>query len=265
MKLDQINIYPIKSCSGIDLLEGEVQDRGFPLDRRWMLIDSKGIFISQRNSPRLSLIKIELKGDQLLVSYPGMDHLRIRIGVSESVLVKTQIWDDTVEAYWIGSEADDWFSQALNRTLKLVFMDDKISRPLAYEHLPQHKAFEVSFADAYPYLLTNQASLEDLNQRLEYPIGMDRFRSNLSVSGFDAFAEDHWKKIKIGDVEFQVVKPCARCQVTTIDQMTGKASKEPLKTLATYRKHKGKVLFGMNLIALTRGIIRTNDLVYILN
>lgn len=262
--LDQISIYPIKSCAGINLNHSEVEDRGFPLDRRWLLIEENGAFISQRNSPKLGQIIISHHRDHLLVSSAGKGSLTLELESSSFTQVKAQIWKDTVQGNWISHECDAWFSEILERRVRLVHMNREVRRPLAKSYLPHNRSFEVSFADGYPYLLTNQESLRDLNGRLDHPIPMDRFRSNLVVSGFEAFAEDHWKHIRIGGVEFLVVKACARCVVTTIDQESGMASKEPLKTLATYRKQNGKVNFGMNLIALNTGSVNKGDLVVIL-
>jgi|FLOH01.1.fsa_nt_gi uncharacterized protein len=257
--LDQIWIYPIKSCSGIHLNSSEVEDRGFPLDRRWLLIEENGTFISQRNSPKLGQIKISYHQDHLHITSAGKDALTLEFSAATPTKIEAQIWKDTVQGSWISKECDAWFSDILNRPVRLVHMNSEVHRPLENPALPSNRTFEVSFADGYPYLLTNQASLDDLNGRLDQPIPMDRFRSNLVVSGFEAFAEDSWKRISIGAVEFLVVKPCARCLVTTIDQESGIASKEPLKTLATYRKQNGKVNFGMNLIALTRGVVSRGD------
>ncbi len=262
--LDEISIYPIKSCSGIKLNSSEVEDRGFPLDRRWLLVEENGTFISQRSTPKLGQIKISHLEDNLLVSCVGKESLTLEIKSSLSTQIETHIWKDTVQGNWISTDCDAWFSDILGRSVRLVHMSRDVHRPLEKSYLPSNRSFEVSFADGYPYLLTNQASLDDLNGRLNQPIPMDRFRSNLIVSGFAAFAEDRWKRMRIGKVEFLVVKPSARCVVTTIDQKSGIASREPLKTLATYRKQEGKVMFGMNLIALGSGNVRVGDEVSIL-
>ncbi len=263
--LDQISIYPIKSCSGIQLESARVESRGFPLDRRWMLIEANGDFISQRNTPQLGQFQISVHDNHLHVQFSDKSPLKIQMELSKSTIRESRIWKDNVSGKEVSNVCDDWFSEILNRQVHLIHMDESVSRPLIKESLPQDRSFEVSFADGYPYLLTNQASLDDLNQRLTTHIPMDRFRSNLVVSGFEAFAEDDWKQISIGDVVFQVVKPCARCHVTTIDQKSGIQSKEPLKTLASYRKQDGKVMFGMNLIALTQGTVTHNDPVKVLN
>ncbi len=264
-KLDQISIYPIKSCGSIQPVSAEVLDRGFKLDRRWLLIDESGIFISQRNTPELSQISLQLEGKDLVVRHQNADSMVLPLNVSTQTLQKATIWNDTVEGVHLGVSYDQWFSEILGKKVQLIFMSDDVHRPLNKNRLPQDRSFEVSFADGYPYLLTSQSSLDDLNHRLTQPVPMERFRANLVVSGFTAFAEDGWEKIRIGSVEFLVVKPCARCQITTIDQKTGSASKEPLKTLATYRKKDGQVLFGMNLVALGSGTVHQDDTVTIIS
>ncbi|MCF7823611.1 MAG: MOSC domain-containing protein [Candidatus Marinimicrobia bacterium] len=262
--LKKITIYPIKSCAGIDLPASDVEARGFPLDRRWLIIEENGTFISQRNAPQLGQIKISATENQLIINYMGKSPLIVDQSTPSDKRIEAQIWKDSVQSLWLSSEYDAWFSEIIGRSVHLVQMDKQVHRPLEKESLPAGRTFEVSFADGYPYLLTNQSSLDDLNDRLSQPIPMDRFRSNLVVCGFPAFTEDHWKRIRIGDVEFLVVKPCGRCQVTTIDQKTGESSKEPLKTLASYRKQNGKVMFGMNLVALSEGRIKINTPVHIL-
>ena len=263
-KLDQISIYPIKSCSGINLQASQVLDRGFPLDRRWLLVDEKGQFISQRTTALLGQIIISLDGDQIQANYPGKSPLSLDLNIRGNVRHMAMIWKDKVDGFWVSQECDAWFSEVLEQPVHLIHMNDDVHRPLVKNNLPQDRSFEVSFADGYPYLLTSQSSLNDLNSRLTSPVPMDRFRSNLVVSGFDAFAEDGWQRIGIGEVEFMVAKACARCQVTTINQKTGAASKEPLKTLATYRKQDGKVMFGMNLVALSSGSVHLDDPILII-
>ena len=262
--LRQLVTYPIKSCAGINLETSEVFGRGLALDRRWLLIEDNGDFVSQRTSPLLGQIKLSVQNEQLKVSYPDKDSLFLDLNVTGSTHRHAKIWKDQVKGLWLNQDYDDWFSAILGRQVHLLHMNQTVQRPLIKESLPANQNFEVSFADGYPYLLTSDASLADLNQRLALPIPMDRFRANLVVNGFEAYAEDYWKQIRIGDVEFLVVKPCARCQVTTIDQSTGKYSKEPLKTLASYRKKDGKVMFGMNLVALNGGRVSIGDPVHIL-
>ncbi len=165
---------------------------------------------------------------------------------SDTVLL-AQVWDDEVEAVAVSEKADRLLSKWLNREVKLVMMPDWASRPVDPNYTQNGE--NVSFADGYPVLLIGQASLDDLNARLQVPVSMIRFRPNLVVRGADAYAEDSWKDITIGSTNFKGVKPCGRCVLTTIDPSTGQAGTEPLKTLATYRKQNNKVLFGMNLLA----------------
>lgn len=263
-RLTGINVFPIKSCQGISPDHAEVEARGFPLDRRWMLIDETGKFLTQRHEPGLREIHVEDCPDSLLINCRDLPPLAVPKELPSGTLMSSRVWDDHVEGLHVSEEADEWFSQALGQPVKLTHMDQTIVRKLEKDRLPQDRSFEVSFADGYPYLLTNQSSLDDLNSRLTHPVGMDRFRSNIIVEGFEPFAEDDWKHIQIGEAEFLVVKPCARCVVTTIDQGTGVRSKEPLRTLSKFRNIGGKAMFGMNMVVHKKGPITLGDEVIIL-
>ena len=167
------------------------------------------------------------------------------------------IWDDNVSATHVSEESDDWFSNFLQRPVKLVFMSETGERSVDTKYADNNE--QVAFADAFPYLLISQASLDDLNSRLSTRVPMNRFRPNLVISGTKPFEEDTWSKIKIGEIYFKVAKPSARCIITTIDQQTGLRNKDPLHTLSTYRTVNNKILFGQNLIALNEGALKVND------
>jgi uncharacterized protein len=199
----------------------------------------------------------------LLISAPRMAPLELPLrpsqptkgegaGGSPDTPLEVEIWGDRVQAVASFPEADHWFSKALGRPCRAVFLPDGVRRNTDPEFAPGH---EVGFADGYPFLLTSVESLADLNRRLPRPVPMDRFRANLVVQGGTAHAEDTWQEFRIGDVSFQVVKPCARCVVTTVDQESGKKGPEPLRTLATYRKRSGKVYFGQNLVHDGEGLL----------
>lgn len=168
-----------------------------------------------------------------------------------------EVWGDRCLAWSMGNDARIWFSTMLGTPCELVYMPDESDRPT--DHGAFGRENQVSFADSYPFLLISEASLADLNQRLDTPIPMNRFRPNLVVSGCDAFSEDHWTEIRIGNVPFQVAKSCSRCTIPTVDQATGKRSPEPLKTLATYRHWDGQIWFGQNLIHHTLGTLNVGD------
>jgi uncharacterized protein len=254
MRLEAIFRYPIKSCRGTPVGRAEIGRRGIRGDRRWMVADPEGGLISQRTRPRLALIEPRLGDEELVVRAPGMEPLRLERR-REGPAVEVEIWGNRCSALDQGDEAAEWFGSFLESRVRLLRQGDEDLRPVdpAYARSPGDR---VSFADGYPLLLTGTASLDALNARLADPLPMDRFRPNLVVSGAGAFEEDDWTGVRIGEVEFHVVKPCARCVVTTVDQATGTKGQEPLRTLATFRKNvpggnKGKanaVYFGQNLI-----------------
>ncbi len=262
MHLTGIFIYPIKSLGGISLTESTVQREGLQFDRRWMLLDATGQFLTQRKLPEMALLQPAIKGDRLRVT-----HRNGHSGMLEFFLDQTEdspafpvrVWDDEVAARSVGGDADEWFSQALRTPCQLVRIEENAMR---YD-LKSKGGKYVSFADGHPFLIVGEASLEDLNRRLDTPLPMNRFRPNLVFSGGQPFEEDTWANFTIGSVHFKNVKPCIRCTVPTIDQQTGKvAGAEPLRTLATFRKVGNEVKFGMN-VALpeTQGeaIIRLGD------
>ncbi|TFV94737.1 MOSC domain-containing protein [Algoriphagus kandeliae] len=257
--IQDIYIYPIKSLGGIRLNEATVEEKGFRYDRRWMLIDEEGVFVSQRSFPKLALLQVELSQDALKV-FPKHDpgnFLLIPFDQEGEESVEVVVWDDTMTAKLVDAKFDRWFSDFLGKHVRLVKMPESTRRLVSPKYAVRGEA--VSFADGMPYLLIGEESLNDLNQKLEKPVSMDRFRPNLVFSGGKPFQEDTFKKIKIGSVDFQVVKPCARCVLITVDQETGIKSKEPLRTLSSYRTKGNKVLFGQNMVALGEGVVKIGD------
>ena len=257
--IQDLFIYPIKSVGGIRLNEAKVEERGFEFDRRWMLIDENGKFLSQRTYPQMALLKVEIEAESLKVfhaSYPT-DFVQIPFNEKGKELLSVTVWDDQMPAQLVNSSLDQWFSNVLGTNVRLVKMPLSTERKVDPKYAVNGES--VSFADGMPYLLIAQESLNDLNEKLVTPVPMDRFRPNIVFSGGDAFIEDSWSEIQIGEVKMQVVKPCARCVMTTIDQETGIKNAEPLKTLATYRKVGNKILFGQNVVALSNGTIKVGD------
>ncbi|MFC4873632.1 MOSC domain-containing protein [Negadavirga shengliensis] len=260
MKITHIYIYPIKSLGGISLSACKAEAAGFEYDRRWMLVDGSGRFLSQRSHHGMALLQSELTGDTLKVFHKQCQTLEFEFGLSQTSGKKlmVRIWDDTLEADLVSPDADGWFSEVLGFNARLVaFPKSGTTRKIGKKYRVDDG--QVSFADSMPYLLIGQASLDDLNTRLEKKIGMDRFRPNLVFSSDMPFIEDDWSGLKIGEVTFRVSKPCARCVMTTIDQKTGKKGKEPLRSLSTYRKTHDKILFGQNLIAMDAGTVSVGD------
>ena len=263
MFISEINVYPIKSLGGISLKSSIVEERGLQFDRRWMLIDEKNRFLTQREFPKMATLNVEILKKNLRVSDNGNETV-IAFEPKTDETANVKIWSSRCQAKIYERETNEWFSSVLETNCKLALMPDETRRQVNYFYAV-HKDDAVSFADGYPFLLIGESSLEDLNLRLETPVPMNRFRPNFVVSGTEAFAEDNWKQIKIGNVIFHVVKPCGRCVMTTINQESGeKNSVEPLRTLAAYRipkrSIKKKILFGQNLIAENTGeTIRVGD------
>ncbi len=262
MILSEINIYPIKSAKGISVQSAFVERRGIQFDRRWMVVDSSGVFLSQRGFPRLALISTHLGSDTLHVNAPGMSPLTLALNPSGAGSIRVHVWDDAVDAISVGDEAQKWFSTYLDMPSRLVFMPENSIRHVEPEFALHNDI--VSFADGFPLLLISQHSLDDLNNRLVTPVPMNRFRPNVVVNDSSAFAEDRWKKIRIGTMLFYIVKPCSRCITTTVDQETGIQGKEPLATLSQFRKVDGNVLFGQNLIPENVGTITVGDRIEII-
>ena len=255
--LSGLYVYPIKSCAGIPLEASEVDERGLRHDRRWMLVDETGCFMSQRRFERMALIGIRIESDGLLVDAPGMPSLEVPLRPPDSTLLLASVWDDLVEGLTVGDDADLWFSEFLDVGCKLVYLPDESMRLVDPTY--GGPGDRVGLADAFPFLLISEASLSDLNSRLEHPVPMNRFRPNVVVRGSEPFAEDGWRLVRIGSITLRVVKPCARCAIITVDQRTAEVDKEPLRTLARFRKVGKKVLFGQNLIHDGTGTLRTGD------
>jgi uncharacterized protein len=247
--------YPIKACRGFEVDSAQVERMGLQRDRRMMVVTSKGEFLTQREYPRLALVTPKLDDGCLELSAPNYDSLQLGIQTSGTPWL-VDIWKSKgVQAIDQGEEAADWFSDWLGTGVRLVHIADGYQRRVN-EKWAVHDDDHTGFADGYPILLTSEEGLQDLNSHLNAPIPMNRFRPNIVVMGCEPFAEDTWNRIKIGDVELAVIKPCARCEVTTIDKETLERSKEPLKTLGRYRKQKLGAIFGQNVIPLNEGNLR---------
>jgi len=256
--LTQINIYPIKSLGGISLQSATVEERGLQYDRRWMLVDEQNKFITQRLHPKMALLKVEINNDLLTIKHKQnkLSPLTIPLLPYDDEEINVQIWKDNVTALKYSHDANDWFTEAIDFKCQLVYMPDSTKRKVDPKYA---KNKMVSFADGYPFLIIGEESLNDLNERLEEPLPMTRFRTNFVFGGGKPFDEDNWKTIKIGNMVFHSTKSCSRCVITTINQNTGITGKEPLKTLATFRQKDNKVMFGMNLIADGFGKVTVGD------
>jgi len=289
MKISEINIYPIKSLKGISLSESVVEKRGLRFDRRWMLTDPDGMFFTQREVPKMAAVTVRVESGELIVESNGSGEIAIPFEPDRGMFQNVTVWQSDVAGEVYVGEVSEWFSDVLQRKCQLVLMPEKSHRHVSSMFDTGEDI--VSFADGYPLLLIGEGSLEHLNQRLldkygdesddvKLPVPMNRFRPNVVVQGSEPFEEDRWAKIKIGEAIFRVVKPCARCVMTTVDQAKGEFDgKEPLKTLASYRLAKqvfpdtyeslGQtatgVLFGENLIPENPGTtINLDDAIEIL-
>ena len=253
--------YPIKSCHGTSLEAAVVGPRGISADRQWMVVDAEGRFLTQRELPRMSLVSPQL-GESLEISAPGMPPLSVSLDAAGD-RTKVTVWADRVEAIDQGNEAAAWLSTFLDVRCRLVRIADDTVRRADQQFAGAND--QVGFADGYAFLLTSLASLDDLNRRLASPLPMNRFRPNIVIDGVEPFEEDTWKRIRIDGIEFSIVKPCARCVTTTVDQRTAERSKEPLRTLATFRHVPGRgVMFGQNLVHHGTGTIRVGSAAEIL-
>jgi uncharacterized protein len=259
LRLTGINIYPIKSCRGIALSEWETDTFGLRFDRRWMVVDETGTFITQRTHPRMALVAVRVGDDVLQIDAPGMPTLETPLRPAAAVVTQVVVWNFAGPSTWLGEAAAIWFTEFLGTACSLVHMGDDVVREANPVFAPE--ATRVSFADGYPLLLISEESLADLNSRLSQPLPMNRFRPNLVVAGAEPYAEDGWGKLEIGGMPLQVVKPCFRCAITTTDQVTTERGREPLRTLATYRRLNGEVMFGQNVVHETIGRLRVGDTV----
>jgi uncharacterized protein len=258
--LSEIHIHPVKSCRGTSLDSVSFDRWGLLGDRRWMIVDQTGRFVSQRTEPRLALVVPRLSSEVLLLEAPGQPPLQLPAGEAGGEERTVSIWDDTCRARDQGDPAAEWLSRYLGHPVRLVRMDSDFQRPVENGIDSQ-----VCFADAFPVLILSEASLEALNSRLASPLPMNRFRPNLVVGGSAPFAEDGWRRIRVGQAVLRLIRPCIRCVTTTVDQATGETGKEPLTTLATFRRAEGGVIFGQNAVHEQGGPIRVGDPVEVLS
>jgi len=255
--------YPIKSVAGEVLAQGSVMFEGFEYDRRWMIVDNVGKFISQRKHRKMALIKSQIIESYLYLTIPNQPVQKLELA-SNKIWMEVSIWKDKVNSLVVDEHIDNLLSEYLGIQCHLVVMSDDEPRQI------NDSAGEgyVSFADAFPYLLIGTASLEKLNNKLAQPVTMENFRPNIVINTTKANEEDDWYEIQVGEVRFRNVKLCSRCILITVNPETGERyeHREPLKTLADYRKvETGEIMFGCNLLALNEGIIRNGDEIEVLS
>jgi uncharacterized protein len=262
--VDGLSIYPVKALRGTALTASAVAIWGLDHDRRWMVVQPDGRFLTQREIPAMACIGAHASPGALTLAVDGGGALRVPVPAPPARRRQVQVWRDQLPALDAGPDAAAWLSDVLGLPCGLVYLEDPWSRPLdpAYA-LPGDRAL---FSDGFPVLLACTASLDALNAALPSAIDMGRFRPNIVVSGSTAWEEDRWRRIRIGGITFRVAKPCTRCVVTTVDQRTGLRpdKSEPLRTLGRIRRTAAGVMFGQNLIPDGPGRIAIGDAIEIL-
>jgi len=271
LRLTALHLYPVKSCCGVAVPAAAVDGLGFVGDRRFLVVDAEGKFLTQRVQPRMALIETALTPDELTLSSAAHGSVSVPLQLkNQNPEPKTVvIWRDTVTADDCGDEPAAWLSGFLGFPCRLVRAGGTYARPIPDRKLPPSldsrpsSPHGVSFADAFPFMLLSEETLADLNGRLDAPLPMNRFRPSLVVAGGAPYAEDGWGRFRIGTVVFHGATRCGRCVVTTTDQATAERGREPLRTLATYRSDaEGTVMFGRNLVHETKtGRVTVGDAV----
>jgi uncharacterized protein YcbX len=264
-RIARLFVYPVKSCAGIEVQEALLTETGLDLDRAWMVVDHAGEFVTQRELPRMALIRPHLKFNEVVLRAPGMLALHLAVDTVEEA-VRVRVWDDEVAAYDMGAVAAQWFSDFLGQRVRLVRFDPEQRRPSSMEWTGGAEALN-QFSDAYPLLVASTASLEQLNAKLagrgHEAVGIERFRPNIVIEGVQAHDEDRIGQLRIatgdGPIVLRPVKPCARCPIPNIDPATAQANPIVTDVLQGYRRNerlKGAVTFGMNAIVV-EGLDRT--------
>lgn len=258
MELAQVTVYPVKSCRGFTVERWPLVDTGLRHDREFMIADPAGRFLTQRELPAMALIGTAITGGVLTLTVPGSDAIRIPLADRAGAPRPAEVWGEDIDAFDQGEAAAAALTSFLGRACRLL----RVARPRPVDPRYAPIGATVGFADGFPLLLIGQASLDDLNTRLERALPMNRFRPNLVVAGAEPYAEDGWRRIRIGDIDFDVVKPCARCTITTVDQDTGRRDgAEPLRALGRFRRGERGVLFGQNLVHRGTGDLAVGDVV----
>ncbi len=253
--LEQIYIYPVKSLGGFPVDAWPVARTGLLYDRKWMLVDAEGQFLSQRRLPRMALLHALIAGEALRLSTAGAADLVLPLRAAEDAPeVEVTVWGDRCLAKHVSAEADAWLSRALDFPCRLALQPDDDLRQVDLNYAASGDM--TAFSDGFPMLLTSTPSLDALNAAMGLNLSMLRFRPNLVAGDCAAYAEDLWRRVRIGDITFRLPKPCSRCAVPTIDPVTASGGKEPLTTLSRLRQWNKKVYFGQNLIHDAEGMLQ---------
>ncbi|MEM1191583.1 MAG: MOSC N-terminal beta barrel domain-containing protein [Pseudomonadota bacterium] len=261
LSLSAIYRYPLKSARGHSLARADMDRFGLHGDRRWMLVDPSGRFVSQRDLPAMALLEVEPLSSGLRLVWDG-ESIDVEQPDSRGDCVISTVWEDTVVAPVADGNVNSWLSERLGATLRLVHFPETALRGVEPGYAPSSQL--VAFSDGYPLLVISEAALDELNERLPSPVPMDRFRPNLVIRGAEAHAEDGWQHIRIGDAELHLVKPCSRCAIPSVNQQTGARDPDINRALAAYRRRDGIIYFGMNAIAAAGASFRVGDAVDVL-
>lgn len=258
-----LHIYPIKSLQGIQLNTVTLVDYGFQYDRQWMLVDTENKFISQRTVPNMITLKPQISGDKLLVHGQNNQSIQLDLNNRSNSNIEVSIWKDTVHASLEDQNINDWFSQQLGITCKLVKLATKQDR-FVDDNFAKNKE-TVGFADGFPLLVVSHSNIELLNSKLDTPVDMNRFRPNIVIDGLAAHEEDKLQSIIINNIEIKLVKPCERCQVPSIDQQTGEKRGDILRSLIKYRQFNKRIYFGMNGLHQSNGVIQVGQAIQVID
>lgn len=259
--VSQLNVYPVKGLKGIAVDAAVATGRGLAHDRRFMVVDPEGHFLSQRELPLMATVWTEIAGDELRLAAPDHGEVAVPLEPGGGEPLVATVWDSECAAIAPSPEADRWLSGVIGRPCRLAYMPDTTRRLSNPRHAGPDRL--VGFADGYAFLVVSEPSLAALNARLARPVPLDRFRANVVVRGCEPFAEDGWREFAVGAARLRMAKPCGRCQVTTTDQATGEVTgPEPLATLSAWRMSpEFGARFGMNAVTLAPGAIRVGDAV----
>ena len=260
MIITELYTFPVKSLAGIQSDGARILATGFETDRQWMVVEPGGAFMTQRSCPQMALVQTALRGDRLVLSTFGMEDIEVAPPSREHCgRMDVEVWGDRVHAMVHGDEINAWLSDALGRPCKLVFFPPSETRTCDPE--VSLAGDSTLFSDSFPLLLTTRVSLEDLNHRLDDPVGMERFRPNIVVDGRIPYEEDGWRQLEVNGIRLRFARCCGRCSVPTVNPATGMIEgPEPIRTLSGYRTGRdGEVCFGINLIPEAAGTVRTGD------
>lgn len=282
--ISSLHVYPVKSCAGHELTRAELDDRGIRDDRSWIVVGDGGSPeppgssgssgplgprsplspLTQREAPSLALVQPALSSGGLALTAPGMEDLPVP-RIEEGATWNVDVWGDLCDGTDQGEDAAEWFSTYLDMSCRLLCFSPGFVRPVDPDYA-RRPGDQVGFADGFPLLVISEASLADLNARLETPIRMNRFRPNVVVADCPPYAEDTWKRVRAGDLEIDLVKPCGRCATTLVEQESGTPGKEPLRTLATYRRFgRPAPSFGHNAVHRSPGVLEAGMAIQILD